>query len=159
MTQYLAILTSQYHHGISQHIQIDFTFKEFQTMPNIFHMYRLFFRCDIISSTYLAHLSVGCFVGWKVTNTFRVSLCWCLWTLTGCFMFFFDFWAHFSDGEELAEPKLFSNTALGKSPKKHILSAYLIFVIFCTPPHFLACKSYARKVRKFATKLHYDKTA
>ena len=30
--------------------------------------------------------------------------------------------------------------------------AYLIFVIFCTPPHFLACKLYARKVRKFATK-------
>ena len=30
--------------------------------------------------------------------------------------------------------------------------AYLIFVIFCTPPHFLACKLYARKVHKFATK-------
>ena len=27
---------------------------------------------------------------------------------------------------------------------------YLIFVIFCTPPHFLACKLRARKVRKFA---------
>ena len=30
--------------------------------------------------------------------------------------------------------------------------AYLLFVIFCTPPHFLACKLYAIKVRKFATK-------
>ena len=30
--------------------------------------------------------------------------------------------------------------------------AYLIFVIFCTPPHFLAFKLYARKVHKFATK-------
>ena len=29
---------------------------------------------------------------------------------------------------------------------------YLIFVMFFTPPHFLACKLYARKVRKFATK-------
>ena len=29
--------------------------------------------------------------------------------------------------------------------------AYLIFVIFCTPPHSLACKLYAGKVRKFAT--------
>ena len=28
--------------------------------------------------------------------------------------------------------------------------AYLIFVIFCTPPHFLVGKFYARKVRKFA---------
>ena len=34
----------------------------------------------------------------------------------------------------------------------HIMMAYLIFVIFCTSPHFLACKLYARKVRKFATK-------
>ena len=30
--------------------------------------------------------------------------------------------------------------------------AYLIFVIFCTQPHFLACKLYAKKVRKFAGK-------
>ena len=30
--------------------------------------------------------------------------------------------------------------------------SYLIFVTFCTPPHFLACKLYARKVRKFVTK-------
>ena len=37
---------------------------------------------------------------------------------------------------------------------------YLIFVIFCTPPHILACKLYARKVRKFARKkMHRDKTA
>ena len=30
--------------------------------------------------------------------------------------------------------------------------SYLIFVIFCTPPHLLASKLYARKVRKFVTK-------
>ena len=30
---------------------------------------------------------------------------------------------------------------------------YLIFVIFCTPPHFLARKLYTRKVRKFVTKI------
>ena len=30
--------------------------------------------------------------------------------------------------------------------------AHLIFVTFCTPPHFLACKLYAGKVCKFATK-------
>ena len=29
---------------------------------------------------------------------------------------------------------------------------YLIFVILCTPPHFLASKLYARQVHKFATK-------
>ena len=33
-----------------------------------------------------------------------------------------------------------------------MLNPYLIFVIFCTLPHFLTCKLYARKVRKFATK-------
>ena len=32
------------------------------------------------------------------------------------------------------------------------LRTYLIFVIFCAPLHFLGCKLYARKVRKFATK-------
>ena len=31
------------------------------------------------------------------------------------------------------------------------VGAYLIFVIFSTPPHFLACKLYAGKVRKFAS--------
>ena len=30
--------------------------------------------------------------------------------------------------------------------------AYLVFIIFCTTPHFLSCKLYTRKVRKFATK-------
>ena len=30
--------------------------------------------------------------------------------------------------------------------------SYLIFVIFCTPPHLLASKLYARKVPKFVTK-------
>ena len=32
------------------------------------------------------------------------------------------------------------------------MSPYLLFVICCIPPHFLACKLYARKVRKFAKK-------
>ena len=31
------------------------------------------------------------------------------------------------------------------------IEAYLIFVLFGTPPYFLACKKYAKKVRKFAT--------
>merc|ERR1712025_53989 len=31
--------------------------------------------------------------------------------------------------------------------------AYLIFVLFGTPPYFLAWKKYAKKVRKFATKI------
>ena len=35
----------------------------------------------------------------------------------------------------------------------HAPHPYLIFVIFCTPPQFLACKLYARKVRKFETKI------
>jgi len=35
----------------------------------------------------------------------------------------------------------------------HAPHPYLIFVIFCTPPHFLACKLYARKVSKFVTKI------
>ena len=30
--------------------------------------------------------------------------------------------------------------------------SYLIFIIFFTPPHYLACELYARKVRTFATK-------
>ena len=30
--------------------------------------------------------------------------------------------------------------------------SYQIFVNFCSQPHFLACKLYARKVREFATK-------
>ena len=30
---------------------------------------------------------------------------------------------------------------------------YLIIVFFCTPQHFFACKLYARKVRRFATKI------
>ena len=34
-----------------------------------------------------------------------------------------------------------------------ITKAYLIFVIFGTPPYFLACKRYAKKVRNFATKI------
>ena len=33
----------------------------------------------------------------------------------------------------------------------HTFTSYLLFVIFCTPPHFLAWKLYASKVRKFAT--------
>ena len=33
-----------------------------------------------------------------------------------------------------------------------MLQTYLIFVIFCSPPHILACKLYARKMRKFAEK-------
>ena len=32
------------------------------------------------------------------------------------------------------------------------LRAYLIFVIFFTPPYFLSCKKYTNKVRKFGTK-------
>ena len=31
--------------------------------------------------------------------------------------------------------------------------AYLIFVFFGTPPYFLACKKYTKKVRKFTTKI------
>ena len=37
-------------------------------------------------------------------------------------------------------------------PKSGGWGAYLKFVIFSMPPHFFACKLYARKVRKFATK-------
>ena len=33
------------------------------------------------------------------------------------------------------------------------LQSYLIFVSFCTPPYFLACKKYTKKVRKFTTKI------
>ena len=39
--------------------------------------------------------------------------------------------------------------SLKKTPTQ--MDAHQIFVIFCMPPHFLACKLYARKVRKFAT--------
>ena len=40
----------------------------------------------------------------------------------------------------------------GLTQLQSCLPSYLIFVIFCTLPHFLACKLYARKVLKFATK-------
>ena len=43
------------------------------------------------------------------------------------------------------------NTIFRNACQKDMIFSYLIFVIFCTPPHFLACKLYARKVRKFAT--------
>ena len=39
--------------------------------------------------------------------------------------------------------------SLKKTPTQ--MDAHQIFVIFCMPPHFLACKLYTRKVRKFAT--------
>ena len=41
----------------------------------------------------------------------------------------------------------------------HPLLPYLIFVIFCTAPHFLACTLYATKVRKSATKIASRQTA
>ena len=41
---------------------------------------------------------------------------------------------------------------LVNQPDTIYICTYLIFVIFCTPPHLLACKLYTRKVRKFATK-------
>ena len=34
-----------------------------------------------------------------------------------------------------------------------MMRTYLIFVLFGTPPYFLADKKYAKKVRKFATKI------
>jgi len=35
----------------------------------------------------------------------------------------------------------------------YFLVTYLIFVFFGTPPYFLACKKYTKKVRKFTTKI------
>ena len=46
-------------------------------------------------------------------------------------------------------PRMVAHSA----PPFEVPLAYLIFVIFGTPPYFQACKRYAKKVRKFTTKI------